>query len=174
MTYEYPKLTISKLNLSFYHKIFFPANGPHFRKLCHCLLRAGIWEWSPTSPRLLQPFPHPVTFCFSSFLSILKFYLLLSPLLYSSPSYHYLSSVTTPGLSSTHMAARVVLLQVHTSSSQCPSLSWVLWPFLTWPLPVSGLTLCCSPPRLRALDSWVFFSSLNVSYSLSTPSSSSI
>ena len=40
-------------------------------------------------------------------------YLLLSPLSYSSLSYHYLSSVTTPGLSSTHTAARMIFLKPH-------------------------------------------------------------
>lgn len=47
------------------------------------------------------------------FFFFFKIYLLLSPLSYSSLSYHYLSSVTTPGLSSTHTAARMIFLKAH-------------------------------------------------------------
>ena len=99
---------------------FLPWKWSHFRKLHHWLLRAGIWEWSSIFFCFLQPFPHlyPVVFFSISFLSPPPFfffliYLLLSPLSYSSLSYHYLSSVTTPGLSSTHTAARMIFLKPH-------------------------------------------------------------
>ena len=122
MSYEYPKLNISKLNLRFHHEIFFPANDPTLGNyIIGCSGQESgsearfFFAFSnhfPISIRLcsfLSPFyPHP-SFFFFFFL----IYLLLSPLSYSSLSYHYLSSVTTPGLSSTHTAARMIFLKAH-------------------------------------------------------------
>lgn len=56
---------------------------------------------------LLSIRPPPFFFFF------LLIYLLLSSLSYSSLSYHYLSSVTTPGLSSNHTAARMIFLRAY-------------------------------------------------------------
>ena len=119
MSCDYPKLNISKLEIL--PRNLLPCKWSHIRKSHHWLLRAGIWEWSSIFLCLLQPFPHlhPVVFFFISFLStpllffFFKIYLLLSSLSYSSLSYHYLSSVTTPGLSSNHTAARMIFLRAH-------------------------------------------------------------
>lgn len=97
-------------------------------------------------------------------------YLLLSPLSYSSLSYHYLSSVTT-GLSSTHTAARMIYLKAHIIRPMpLPLRDREALPIPS--LPLSGLTLGFSPPHLHALASWLSLSSLSASCPLSTPASS--
>lgn len=101
-------------------------------------------------------------------LRIFKIYLLLSPSLYSSPSHHYLSFIPTPRLFQNHMAARMLFLKTHIIQL-VPSLLRVTGPFPVWPLPLSGLSLCCCPPHLWALVHWFSCSSLNSPCSPSAP-----